>query len=165
MNVSIDVSIRRMAKADSSLAVTDRHLAVQLQQRLSTWSGHGQSWLDHDEFPRHVIRYEDLHSRPLDIVSEMARFAGIAADAAAVERAVRFSSFAEVRRQEEEQGFRERPPKAGRFFREGKAGGWKAVLSVSQAAAITRDHGSAMERFGYSADERPEETASHARSA
>ncbi|MDB5359285.1 MAG: sulfotransferase domain protein, partial [Rhodospirillales bacterium] len=35
------------------------------------------------------------------------------------------------------------------FFREGKAGQWKKILSPEQVARIEADHGEQMRRFGY----------------
>jgi hypothetical protein len=35
------------------------------------------------------------------------------------------------------------------FFRQGKAGVWREVLSPSQAASIVEEHETVMRRFGY----------------
>jgi hypothetical protein len=49
-----------------------------------------------------------------------------------------------------EKGFRERPPNADQnFFREGRAGQWKEVLTRAQIDRVVRDHGEQMQRFGY----------------
>lgn len=52
-------------------------------------------------------------------------------------------------RQEARNGFEERSQKAERFFRKGKAGGWRDVLSDAQVQQIIADHGEALEHFGY----------------
>jgi hypothetical protein len=59
------------------------------------------------------------------------------------------SSFERLREQEEKEGFRERPEKAERFFRDGRAGQWKEVLTSAQIARIVDAHQEQMERFGY----------------
>lgn len=64
-------------------------------------------------------------------------------------KAVRFSDFQVLSRQEAEKGFRERPTEAERFFRQGKSGGWRSQLTAAQAARIVADHGEVMRRFGY----------------
>ena len=46
-------------------------------------------------------------------------------------------------------GFRERPEDAERFFREGRAGQWKEVLTLAQVQRIVDAHGEQMQRFGY----------------
>jgi hypothetical protein len=67
-----------------------------------------------------------------------------------LKRAIERSSFARLQSQEKEKGFRERPPNAdGNFFREGRAGQWKQVLTSAQVERIVRDHGEQMRRFGY----------------
>ena len=54
-----------------------------------------------------------------------------------------------LREQEEKDGFSERPEKAERFFREGRAGQWKDVLTQQQVQRIVDAHGEQMQRFGY----------------
>ena len=53
------------------------------------------------------------------------------------------------RAQEEQDGFRERPEQSERFFRDGRSGQWRDVLSAQQVARIVRDHAEQMGRFGY----------------
>lgn len=50
---------------------------------------------------------------------------------------------------EEKAGFLERSEKAERFFRDGRAGQWKEVLTPAQIARIVDAHKEQMERFGY----------------
>ena len=59
------------------------------------------------------------------------------------------SSFEKLKEQEEKAGFRERPERAERFFRDGRAGQWKEVLTPAQIARIVDAHKEQMERFGY----------------
>ncbi len=56
-------------------------------------------------------------------------------------------------RQEELNGFNERPPAAKKFFREGKSGQWKEELSQSQISAVVSAHAPMMMRFGYLAED------------
>ena len=55
----------------------------------------------------------------------------------------------ELKRQEDDKGFRERPKSAERFFRDGRAGQWKDVLSPAQVEQIVEDHREQMARFNY----------------
>jgi len=59
------------------------------------------------------------------------------------------SSFEKLREQEEKAGFLERSEKAERFFRDGRSGQWKEVLTSAQIARIVEAHKEQMERFGY----------------
>jgi hypothetical protein len=43
----------------------------------------------------------------------------------------------------------EKPEHAQRFFREGRAGQWKDILSAEQIDRIVSDHREQMARFGY----------------
>ena len=55
-----------------------------------------------------------------------------------------------LKAQEQQKGFRERPPQADQdFFREGRAGQWRDVLTPAQIEQLVRDHGEQMRRFGY----------------
>ena len=120
-----------------------------LTQRLLPWSEHVLSWIDGPPFPVHLVRYEDLHERPLETFSALARFCGLPADAASVHRAIRHSSFENLQAQERERGFVEKPEVASAFFREGRANAWRGVLSDSQVAVVIERHGPVMRRFGY----------------
>jgi hypothetical protein len=70
-------------------------------------------------------------------------------ECARVERAIAFSDFAELRRQEEKWGFDERALDAGQFFRRVEAGGWRDSLTPEQVGRIIEDHAAMMRRFGY----------------
>jgi hypothetical protein len=50
-------------------------------------------------------------------------------------------------------GFRERAATTRRFFRHGRAGGWREELTPRQVEAVVREHGEVMRRFGYLPDE------------
>jgi len=60
------------------------------------------------------------------------------------------SSFARLREQEEKDGFRERPEKAERFFREGRAGQWKDRRRSSASSMLMANRCSASAICRYS---------------
>jgi hypothetical protein len=62
---------------------------------------------------------------------------------------MRHSTFDSLRAQELRNGFHERPATAASFFREGKSGGWRNVLSREQVDRIVQAHEPVMRRFGY----------------
>ena len=141
-----------MSRVDRAIAVMGDPQATlmdRLRQRLLTWSGHVLSWVDAPDLRCHVVRYEDMLTRPLETFTAAADFLGLATDATAVTRALAFSSIEELQRQERQHGFREAAARDTSFFRKGKAGAWRDVLSESQAASIIRDHRAVMSRFGY----------------
>ncbi len=157
MASSIDTSIRRMGDPDFCLAASPDRQDRQLRQRLLSWSGFAQSWMDQNDIPVHVIRYEDMLVDTAAILSAALRFVGIEPDPAAVERAVSFAAIDELKRQEAENGFHEAPREVDIFFRRGAAGSWREELTQEQVARIERDHATMMGRLGYSRSTRSKE--------
>jgi len=64
-------------------------------------------------------------------------------------RAIEHSSFETLRKMEDQHGFRERSKESKRFFRQGKTGGWRNVLTPAQVERIVAAHEKQMRRFGY----------------
>ena len=146
--ISVDESIRYMA--DSVVASNPLRLDSHLKQIYLSWSAHVLSWLDQKALPVHLMRYEDMLSQPLEIFQCALRFLGLPDDEERVQRALEFSSFQNLQRQEQARGFRERPAAAtGSFFREGRAGQWRESLTTAQVDQIIHDHGAVMRRLGY----------------
>jgi hypothetical protein len=71
---------------------------------------------------------------------------------AQIARAIERSSFSELKAQEEQQGFVERPRTDSTFFREGRADQWKDVLTPQQIDRVVNDHWDQMAKFGYLPD-------------
>lgn len=78
-----------------------------------------------------------------------ARFLELPHEVGRVEKAIRFSAFQELARQEQENGFRQRPQRTARFFREGQSEGWRQKLTAGQIERVIADHAGVMRRFGY----------------
>jgi hypothetical protein len=149
-NVGLDASIDRLANEDLVIARAAERPSPQVQQRLLSWSGHVRSWLDGTGFRVHLMRYEDMCREPEPTFRAAAAFLGLTDDPERVARAVLRSRFEEVQAQEQSRGFKERPASmAGAFFRQGRAGAWREVLTPEQVARIVRDHGPVMRRLGY----------------
>ncbi|MEE8559141.1 MAG: sulfotransferase, partial [Alphaproteobacteria bacterium] len=67
-----------------------------------------------------------------------------------VKKAIRFSAFRELKSQEDKTGFVEaRPDGKAKFFRTGKAGGWRSALSEPQVAQLIEAHREVLVEFGY----------------
>jgi hypothetical protein len=151
MHVDIDRAIDFMADPQAAFSATRRAQAVQLRQRLPTWSGHVASWLDQTELPVHLVRYEDLQADTLAVFTAALEFAGHPFTPERAARAVALARFSALREQEEASGFREWLPgrAGGTFFRRGKAGGWRDGLTGLQVARIESAHAAMMTRLGY----------------
>ncbi len=143
-------AVENLCNPEFALSRTLGGLADQLQQYLGTWSSHVRSWMDESNLPVHLIRYEDLCRDTEGVFGDVVRFCGLSSDTVRLQKAVDFSCFEELQRQEHEKGFRERPPRSsGTFFRQGRAGGWREELSPLLIQKIIDAHGETMRRFGY----------------
>jgi hypothetical protein len=120
-----------------------------VHELMGSWSDHVRSWTDWKHTPLLLLRYEDMLADSHGQLGMVARKLGITRDEARIRKAVEFSSFKTLQAQEAETGFVEKSVNSQRFFRSGRAGGWRDKLSPAQAAAIERDHGEQMRRFGY----------------
>jgi hypothetical protein len=144
---SIDWTIDFMADANTAIAKPGRGMIDQFRQPLGSWSDHVTSWIDDAPMPIHLVRYEDMLAEPSRRIAEAARFAGLKDGDA--EFAATATSFDALQRQEAAGGFVERPSTTPQFFRRGKSGAWRQLLTPAQSGRIERDHGSAMRRLGY----------------
>ena len=142
---SIDESIRIMSDPNSGTP-TGENLVFEVHK---TWSTHVLSWTNQPGPWLHVIRYEDMLKKPTVAFSRVVRFLGLNPPRERIERAIQASSFESLRAQEDAKGFRERSYKAEKFFRVGKAGQWRSVLSKAQIERVVDFHKEQMERFGY----------------
>jgi aryl sulfotransferase len=125
-------------------------LTGQLRQRFGSWTEHVRSWVDDSGAPLHVLRYEDLSADPRGSFGGVVKFCGLDYDEDRVAKAVAFSSFAELRRQEAAAGFRERSAASGGpFFRRGQSGSWRDELPPHLAERLASAHRPTMDRFGY----------------
>lgn len=115
------------------------------------WSEHVESWLDAPDLRRLVVRYEDMLAQPLASFTRVADFAGLRSDRESVSAAIEATRFQRLREREEQEGFKEKV-NGDFFFRQGRVGGWREVLTPAQASRIVADHGRVMRRLGYQTD-------------
>jgi hypothetical protein len=142
----IDRAIEMMAQTDIETHGKDDAV----YEVLGSWSQHVWSWTRNKHHALHYVRYEDMLIDPHAAFGAMAQHLSLGSTQQQIGRAIEQSSFARLQAQEREKGFRERPAVADQnFFREGRAGQWKQILTKNQIDAIVRDHGEQMERFGY----------------
>ena len=149
MQTSIDRTIEFMAERRAMLSPPRFDGRTQLPIPISDWSGNVSSWLNQDELPRILVRYERLHANPDAVFSEVVSFAGLPMDRERLVKAVENSRFQRLREQEDRVGFRERQPTAPNFFRKGLIGDWRNVLSRKQVQCLVERHGPVMAELGY----------------
>lgn len=150
LGVTIDQAVKMMNSKEAYLVGGGNlNTHYQVRQDLNSWSGHVVGWTTTDSFPVHVVRYEDMLTEPFETFKMAVRAVGLEFEDQAIWKAIEASRFESLKRQETEKRFREAPAQALSFFRSGKSGGWKDVLTEEQAEALIGCHEQAMKEFGY----------------
>jgi hypothetical protein len=134
-----------IGRSDNAV-IGDRDSVTQL---LGSWSEHVTSWTSVPPVPTLVLRYEDMLANPAESFGKLLDHLGIPIDQHRLEKAIRFSSFDEVSRQEGESGFGEKSSHSDRFFGKGQSGYWRNELAPELVKQIKRDHKHVMKKFGY----------------
>jgi len=114
-----------------------------------SWSEHVDSWGIEPNRSVLVVRYEDMIAKPMETFGAILRHLGQNPKEEVMAEAIELSSFDQLKQQETQSGFRERSPRADRFFISGTAGGWRDKLTEQQAQAIVAHHRKEMAYFGY----------------
>lgn len=145
LGTTIDEAIATMATRDVTTPVNDKRV----YEIWGSWSQNVESWTRKPHHAIYVMRYEDMLSDPQKTFGALARHLLLDATPSQLDLAIERSSFAKLRDQEEKTGFQEKSEKAARFFREGRSGQWKEILTPTQVDRIVKDHREQMARFGY----------------
>lgn len=117
---------------------------------LGRWTDHVASWTEFQPYPVLALRYEDMLSEPHREFTKVLDHIGVPVDDERLDRAVRFSSFKELKGQEKKAGFIERANFTDvNFFRQGQSGHWKDELEADLVSKIRKANSKSMKRFGY----------------
>jgi hypothetical protein len=139
--------------AINAMAANDRimlpHLNL-IHQMFGSWSSHVRSWTRAPGLECHVMRYEDMILKPEKTWRVLIKYLGLPLEMPRLKQAIKFSSFKVLANQEKEGGFVEAVEADNRaFFRKGKTGSWRKVLTVDQVKKLIDDHGEVMAEHGY----------------
>lgn len=143
--LSIDDAITAISHKDNANRPDD----TTVWQFLGSWSDHVLSWTSKSTYPVCVLRYEDMLADPNASFAKVLEIIGIPIDDERLNRAIRHSSFDEVSRQEEKEGFAERSVSSDKFFSKGKSDAWKTELTEDQVDHIRSSHRNVMKLYGY----------------
>ncbi len=149
MGTDIDDAIEQMAMRGLETAIGE----TSVHEIYGSWSQHVESWTRKPHQTIYVMRYENMLADPFRIFGGLARHLLLRPTDEQLRLAIERSSFETLKKQEAEHGFKEKPDKAERFFREGKSGQWHEGLTRRQVRRIVQDHHVRMARFGYLTDE------------
>ncbi len=145
MGETIDDTIEIMGLPDAETTIND----LRVYEIWGSWSQNVASWTRKPHRAIYVMRYEDMLNEPQKTFGALARHLLLDATPPQVDLAIERSTFAKLKSLEDKTGFIEKPETAQRFFREGRAGQWKEILSPQQVDRIVKDHGEQMARFDY----------------
>jgi len=145
LNVPIDRAIRSLGASLNSPVTIE----TTAQEIWGSWTENVATWTADPTPAIQVVRYEDLVADPRGRFGEMVEHLRLDVTPEQIDEAVALASFDRMRAEEEKGGFVERPDHTEFFFREGRAGQWREVLSREQIERIVNAHGEQMARFGY----------------
>lgn len=123
--------------------------AKTVAQFLGSWSDHVKSWTSPSPYPVLVLRYEDLLADPETHFARVLKLIGVPVDPERLTRAIGFSSFKELSKQEADSGFIERPDVSKSFFTSGTSGKWQTELAPELVEKIIASEGKMMKKHGY----------------
>jgi hypothetical protein len=146
MGESIDTVIEYM----NNMTQAARHRTSNQAHYLLTWSKHVESWTGRNNNVEYtVIRYEDLVANPEEVFIKVVNALGFhAINKDKFNFALKQTTFENLRAMEDEFGFKEKG-EGEKFFRVGKAGQWKTVLTEEQIRLIEENHKEVMSQHGY----------------
>jgi hypothetical protein len=145
MGKTTDDAIWQMEQEDLETHVTEKSV----YEVYGSWSKHVLSWTRKPNRAIYVMRYEDMLAEPVRTFGALANHLLMTPTRKQLVEAIDLSSFDNLRKQEESEGFKEKPKMAKVFFRTGKADQWRDELSEAQISRIVSAHREQMKRFGY----------------
>lgn len=145
LGISIDAVIGSMAVRDARTDVTQGGVA----EFIGSWSQNVAGWTAQPAASVLTVRYEDMLAKPKVTFAGVVALLHLQHDPRTIRKVIENTGFKQLACQEERAGFRERSPSQKKFFRCGRAGGWRAILTPEQTDRLVGDHHEVMARFGY----------------
>ena len=137
---------------EAALCRSSKRGGQQVRQFMGSWANHGQSWVDQQQIPVLLLRYEDLLVQPEHHFRRLATFLDLPAEEPLIREAVANTRFDKLRSKEDEEGgFHERPEGCERFFRSGRSGEGQEQLTGEQLKQLEEAFAATLHRFGYGA--------------
>ena len=124
------------------------------KELLSTWNMHTRSWLEYKNVSRLIIRYEDLINKTEENILQIFNFLNkityntFFPNKIEIHKIIKETNINNLKKKEELFGFEE-ASKYSKFFRSGKTGQWKNILSLSQIKLIEKELYPLMKLFNY----------------
>jgi len=144
----VSKSIKNINDNNFIVSKPKKTLPSQLPQVMLSWSNHVESWMN-SPLPICIIRYEDMLEKPFETFSKALSFLGFEIEKERLEKAIKFSSFKELKKQEEKDSFNEKPINSKSFFRNGKINSYLDSLEKRMIKEIKEKHKKTMKKFKY----------------
>ena len=141
-SADIDTAIDRMCNPDTMMGTE-----TGIRDAMGRWDGHVRTWTKAPGLGRHVVRYEDLLDKPAKTVRKLLDFLSVKPDSAKLAKAIKATTFAAMKKQEETLGFQERPSGMQSFFAKGQAGVWREDLTPAQVGRIRTEFLATLEEW------------------
>jgi len=148
-SISIDKSINVLNNDKHKLSKNKKGVSNQIRQKLLSWREHVNSWTKQTEIPVFVLRYEDMLDDTYTCFKNAINFLELEFNNEKLKQAIKYSNFNELKKQESEKGFKEKPIKTKSFFKSGKAGNWKQELTKEQVEKIINNNKAVMKEYNY----------------
>ncbi len=131
-SADIDTAIERLCNPDTVMGTETGIFDV-----LGRWDDHVNAWTSAPGLPLHVVRYEDLLNKPAKTMRKLlGGFLKVPMDSPKLAKAIKDTSFAAMKKQEEKDGFFEKPKGMKSFFAKGQAGVWRDDLTPAQVGRL-----------------------------
>ncbi len=123
----------------------------------ASWTSHVESWLSAPLSSEQlmVVKFEDLRGDTVSGVSAIVSFFGLEPNEAQIREAVANNSVERMKAKEKESP--QRASKKGQFIRSGSVGGWRAKLTETQIAIVSKHAAPLLDRLGYPLDSKSQE--------
>lgn len=124
-------------------------IGFQYPQMIGTWSRHIDTWISQQDIPVHIVKYEDMKSKPFETFKSAVNSIGLIYTDEEIRKAINQTTFSKLKDQERTNGFRENINSESSFFFRGEVGRWKNELTSEQIDKIIEANYEMMKRFGY----------------
>ena len=117
---------------------------------MGRWDQHVRSWIDQQQLPVLVMRYEDMLMNGPETFLALTQFLGLPDAPSLVNQALHNTSIESLQKLEDQVGgFAEKPEGAERFFRSGRSGEGAQQLTLEQRQRLAEGLPEVMRRFDY----------------
>ena len=149
-DTNFEKSVKFMLNKFAALYQSDESCGFQIRQFVGRWDDHVNSWLNQEQLPVLLVKYEDLKENAEIQFSRILSFLKIPIIKNILKEVVEECNFVNLKGKEiEEGGFLERNNPNSRFFRSGVVGEGKKYLTKRQLNEINTEFDLTLKKLKY----------------